>query len=359
MFESEPLVSLYRNAQMRQGDDFAGFALGWLSTQLQFDTGAIVTSLPGQSSCIAAHFYGYEEPAALFSGWGPSSPFSRLNLLLSAKPLTAESQDIDLAALKSKEGWQALQSSMPEGTFYSAGIAVPTDAGRSMTFLVLTRQRKNRRFTRRCLKQLERLAPHVAEALAVSRNMALLRSPNLGIGGMPVALVDGEGRFVQATDAFSQLFWSGSAHQVTHLEPKCFAAIKNGEAWPLTIAGASHCLCGLAENGGWYLAIRPSSQLDRLSERERGLAKLFARGVTRKDIARQLGLSPSTVKNHLSNINRKLGIKDRVGLIRAVQDGTGPSTPTGASEEPTHLPGSKGLPCWPQQTLLRGARSEK
>ena len=89
----------------------------------------------------------------------------------------------------------------------------------------------------------------------------------------------------------------------------------------LSIVGASHSLYELAENGGWYLVIRPFSRLDRLSERERGLAQLFARGVTRKDIARQLGLSPSTVKNHLSNIYRKLGIKDRVALICAVQDG--------------------------------------
>ena len=344
MSEPEPLVSLYRNAQIRQGDDFAAFALGWLDTQLHFDAGAIVTSLSGHGAYIAAHFHGYADAAALFSGWGPGNPFNRLSLRLSAKPLTAYSQDVDSVGTMAGLPLPAGEDPVRAGMLYSAGVAVPTDAGCSTTFLVLTRQRKNQRFTRQCLKHLERLAPQVTEALAVSRSMALLRSPNHGIGGMPVALVDREGRFVQTTHAFNQLFWSGAASQVTHLEPECLTAIRKGGAWPLLIAGASHCLYGLAENGGWYLVIRPASRLERLSERERGLAQLFARGVTRKDIARQLGLSPSTVKNHLSNIYRKLGIKDRVALIRAVQDGAIPASSSwlaAVPDKPLHSSGSK------------------
>ena len=325
MSEPEPLVSLYRNAQMRQGDDFAAFALSWLSTQLLFDTGAIVTSLSIQSPFIAAQVHGYADPAALFSGLGQGSPLNLLSLRLSAKPLTAYCQDIDSVDTAAGPLRPPSENPVDGGTLYSAGVAVPTDAGRSMTFLVLTRRSKNQRFTRKCLAQIERLAPHVAEAMAVSRSMALLRSPNLGIGDMPVALVDCEGRFVQTTTAFTKLFWSGCVRQVTHLEPECFAAIKRGRAWPLTAIDAAWSLYGSPENGGWYLVIRPSSQLDKLSERERALAQLFTRGLTRKDIARQLDLSPSTVKNHLSNIYRKLGISDRAGLIRAVEEGAKPA----------------------------------
>ena len=325
MTEPEPLVNLYRSAQSRQGEDFAAFALGWLNTQLRFDGGAIVTSFPGHNAYVAAHIHGYADPAALLCAWGPGSPLGMLSLKLSAKPLKAFCQDIDAIDGAAGELLPLRENRARPRTLYSAGVAVPTDAGRSMTFVVLTRRRKNQPFSSQCLTQLECLAPHVAEAMAVSRSTALLRSPNLGIGDMPVALVDAEGRFVQATHGFTKLFWSGLARQVSHLEPDCLAAIKRGDAWPLDIADACHSLYGFAENGGWYLVIRPSDQLDKLSERERGLARLFTRGLTRKDIARQLGLSPSTVKNHLSNIYRRLGISDRAGLIRAVEDGARPA----------------------------------
>ncbi len=52
-----------------------------------------------------------------------------------------------------------------------------------------------------------------------------------------------------------------------------------------------------------------------LTARERQVAFLVIRGLSNKRVARELGLSEGTVKIRLHNIFRKLGAKNRYGLI--------------------------------------------
>lgn len=52
----------------------------------------------------------------------------------------------------------------------------------------------------------------------------------------------------------------------------------------------------------------------RLSERERQIAYLVARGLKNRDIARELNISENTVKRHLQSIFSKTGARDRLEL---------------------------------------------
>ena len=51
-----------------------------------------------------------------------------------------------------------------------------------------------------------------------------------------------------------------------------------------------------------------------LTLREREVACLVARGLSNKEVARELGLSSGTVKLHLHSIFQKLGVKNRFSL---------------------------------------------
>lgn len=54
---------------------------------------------------------------------------------------------------------------------------------------------------------------------------------------------------------------------------------------------------------------------DGLSERERQVLTLVARGFNNTEIAEELGLSPLTAKTHVSRIMGKLGVRDRAQLV--------------------------------------------
>ena len=55
----------------------------------------------------------------------------------------------------------------------------------------------------------------------------------------------------------------------------------------------------------------PSQQLDELTEREVEVLRLIATGATNREIAEELVISEGTVKNHVSNILSRLGLRDR------------------------------------------------
>ncbi|HJD83413.1 response regulator transcription factor [Kitasatospora aureofaciens] len=54
--------------------------------------------------------------------------------------------------------------------------------------------------------------------------------------------------------------------------------------------------------------------VEELTEREKEIAELVADGATNAEIGARLFISPGTVKNHLANIQRKLGARNRVGV---------------------------------------------
>ena len=76
--------------------------------------------------------------------------------------------------------------------------------------------------------------------------------------------------------------------------------------------------------------IRKTSPLDKeqsilynkLTEREIEVTRLIVQGKNNKQIAQELYISESTVKNHISNIMDKLSIKSRTELVTiAVREG--------------------------------------
>ncbi len=59
---------------------------------------------------------------------------------------------------------------------------------------------------------------------------------------------------------------------------------------------------------------QPASNMNRLSDREKQIAYLVARGLKNRDIAAELTISENTVKRHLQSIFSKTGARDRLEL---------------------------------------------
>jgi DNA-binding NarL/FixJ family response regulator len=61
-----------------------------------------------------------------------------------------------------------------------------------------------------------------------------------------------------------------------------------------------------------------------LTEREHEVLDLLARGMSNAEITSRLGLSPKTVRNHVSNVFSKLAVRDRAeAIVRAREAGMG------------------------------------
>jgi DNA-binding NarL/FixJ family response regulator len=61
---------------------------------------------------------------------------------------------------------------------------------------------------------------------------------------------------------------------------------------------------------------------DPLTERETEILRLMAGGYSNKEIANSLGVAEGTVKNHVSNILSKLGVRDRTrAVLKAFESG--------------------------------------
>jgi DNA-binding CsgD family transcriptional regulator len=81
----------------------------------------------------------------------------------------------------------------------------------------------------------------------------------------------------------------------------------------------------------WAYADRPSFGWASLTDTERRVVDLVAEGLTNRQVAHQLYLSPHTVAFHLRQVFRKLDINCRVQLARMAVERPQPDQPSGGT----------------------------
>lgn len=93
---------------------------------------------------------------------------------------------------------------------------------------------------------------------------------------------------------------------------------------PLVASSITQKLVSVLRNQGSFTTSTPAAEesLLSLTERESDVLRLVAKGYSNKAVARELGITISTVKTHLRNIFRKLDVEDRAQvIIKAIKEG--------------------------------------
>ena len=93
---------------------------------------------------------------------------------------------------------------------------------------------------------------------------------------------------------------------------KCIECVARGQIWA-SGEQINYVLEGLKHSVLTYSSIGAGMNL--LSAREQEVVRYLCDGLSNRDIARTLGLSEHTVKNHLLRIYAKLGVDNRIGVM--------------------------------------------
>jgi cation transport regulator ChaB/DNA-binding CsgD family transcriptional regulator len=163
--------------------------------------------------------------------------------------------------------------------------------------------------TDRQIKQF--LMPHLSEALRLNRQMAL-HIPGDEEEGM--ALVNHKGMILASRPPFDALLREEWGHDKLCLPATIFNGDKTFGDW----CGESIRLQYRHLNGHYLVRARPVSSLDKLPPRAQEAAELYAAGFSHKEVAKRMGISPETVRKHLSRTFSQLGITNKASLAQLV-----------------------------------------
>lgn len=168
--------------------------------------------------------------------------------------------------------------------------------------------------TERGLK--ERLFPHLVEALMQARCLYMKQEGGAKQG---YAIADNTLFLATITPEFKELMakewidWSGSRL------PGEVCAVWSGK--PRTFYRGKRIIVSLEPDQQLvHVVVRARNAIDVLTEKEFPIARLFAKGLKKNEIAKGLGNSRYTVENHIKSIYEKLKVSNKAELAACMDE---------------------------------------
>lgn len=303
------IANIYRSVQFRGTEGFRASALRSLGVLIPFDG-----ALWGSGNYASKQFH-----SSILMGVHDDYPHA-LEKTSTINPILPKlMQNIGTAV--------DMQSACPDDTFYTSEIyrrcfsrygverivsIIDLDSRTDIYTLVsLYRFDRNHPFTENERQLFERAAYHMVNAAshAFFLHIAAASDANPDISA---AICDREGLFYQAMPDFSDMLeqhypdWRGNRLPFAIPEP--------GER----LRENGLCIESQPYTDLYCLRIWEERPTDTLAKRDREIVNGVCKGMTFKEIARDLKLAPSTVSNRLYRIYRKLGVTSRAGLAKLV-----------------------------------------
>nr|WP_315261313.1 LuxR C-terminal-related transcriptional regulator [uncultured Duganella sp.] len=307
------LLALYRGARAMPVTEFPEYALALMKTVVRFEKArTTAVELQGDDAVVrGVHLH--NEPAGMLLDWAAikrqdkvfhnvrdhlGKVFNYHAASLFAGPQTALMRDYAVR-YEHRNGVVLMQRDAVTGLHDS---------------LALYRVGEDDHFSAQEQALMQQLAPHIQEALHIN---ALHAEGEAQHGDLAIVQFDGAVQFCgPAFDALARQEWPDWRAQ--RLPARLMTAL--GRPGGGRYAGRHLTLSCTVRERWLYLRAHKQHRLSQLSPRELEVARRYASGLSSKEVAQQLELSPATVRSFLQKIYQKLDIGDKAQLATAIND---------------------------------------
>lgn len=180
------------------------------------------------------------------------------------------------------------------------------------SFLSLYRRGVGHPFSEAEVAFMEAAMPHIASATNINRTHQIAKikaGAGAGAARMAIAICDGLGMLQYAESAFADFMRMEWADWTGPMLPNVIALSP--------VEGKTEFVGNKITIEATHVAelvvvqVRKRSPVAGLTPKERQVTELFASGLTYKEVARRLHLSPATIKHHIRNAYLKLDVRDK------------------------------------------------
>lgn len=308
----ELLLKVYRAARELPVGEFQDATLGLLRERLRFNSAvwAQGQNLPKGVAVHSAHLY--NEPLEMILDW------QRINdrdLVVERVTRNAgQAQNINVRALypgREHRVMRRFSDRYGHQNFLIIGLLLDyVRVGRC--WLSLYRPDASDQYGHAEVRLLDALAPHLFEALWINRTIGFREH------GQEADLDLSDTAAIARTDGVLSYCGRGFLELVRRHWP-CWQGLKLPDAFLDSLPGAGkhaitrgHLVVAVKAAGDLlFLRAEERSPLRALTPRELTAATLYAEGKSHKEIARDMGISPATVRNFLQHTYMKLHVGDK------------------------------------------------
>jgi DNA-binding CsgD family transcriptional regulator len=310
------VLDLYRGVREAAFTEFQNYALGIMKPILQFDVAIWGMGVSSGNGALISSVHLHNLPPQMMDEYAgevqSQDPAAQRTTAQPGRTICIRWDDPEIAS----ERRAAVRAYLHKYGFAHTLCTASFEPALGLNhFLTLSRSDPARPWTEAFRQLKERLFPHLIEAYlqARFRHMEPREGKERGY-----AIADDTLQLMNITPAFKKLMLREWPNWVDwRLPPELCKTRSDGAR---TYKG-KHVIVAMEQDQQLlHVTVRTRNILDILTARELVVARLFARGLMSKDIAREIGISPHTVRNQLKSIYLKLGVGNKTLLADRLRD---------------------------------------
>lgn len=311
---SNSLLPLYRAARGMAPEEFQDAVWALIHECLRFDSGRWGTAMLVSGQLEAHRLLLHREPAEIMSDWHEVRHQDKAVKLLEKQGGTVSFSSSAFYAGKETSAIREYAARNEHRNCLVSSIRDPREV--SSRWFCLYRASENDSFTPRDRLLSSKLFLHLEEALAINC-MSHLGRFTRGTQEVGCAVIDRQGMIYHAESEFLALL----AEELSSLPGKRLPAeMADALATHRRFSGKRIVIEAREGGGLLFLKGRLISAMDSLAPRELEVARLVSEGLSHKQIAARLKLSPATVRNTIQHIHDKLETHSLAALTSRVKE---------------------------------------